>query len=83
MDGCILKGQFLGKLLSTVGRDGNDNIYPIAFDVVEAETKDNWMWFLKTLLSDLRAHERHARPTFISNQQKVSYVTCSNYIHFL
>jgi hypothetical protein len=58
-------------------------MYPIAFTVVEVETKDTWMWFLETLVLDLEAHERHARPTFILDRQKVSYVTCFNYIHFL
>jgi len=75
VDGCFLKGPFKGQLLAVVGRDGNDNMYPIAYDVVEAETKDSWIWFLKTLVSDLGHHERHSRPTFISDRQKVSYGT--------
>ncbi|XP_059454848.1 uncharacterized protein LOC132185016 [Corylus avellana] len=36
VDGCFLKGPFKGQLLSAVGRDGNNNMYPIAFAVVEA-----------------------------------------------
>lgn len=75
MDECFLKGPFKGQLLATVGRDGNDNMYPIAYVVVEAETKDSWIWFLETLVSDLGYYERHSRPTFISNQQKVSFGT--------
>ncbi|XP_062145318.1 uncharacterized protein LOC133852563 [Alnus glutinosa] len=42
VDGCFLKGRYGGQLLATVGRDPNDNIYPIAMPVVEAETKDSW-----------------------------------------
>jgi len=53
--------------LAVVGRDGNDNMYPIAYVVVEAETKDSWTWFLEILMSDLGAHEQHARLTFISD----------------
>jgi hypothetical protein len=41
VDGCFLKGPFKGRLLAVVGRDRNDNMYPIAFAVVEAETKDS------------------------------------------
>ncbi|XP_059434802.1 uncharacterized protein LOC132167790 [Corylus avellana] len=57
VDGCFLKGPFKGQLLAAVGRDGNNNMYPIAFAVVEAETKDSWTWFLETLVSDLGVHE--------------------------
>ena len=42
IDGCFLKGPFKGQLLSAIGRDEN-NMYTIAFAVVEAEVKDNWI----------------------------------------
>ena len=35
LDGCHLKGRFGGQILSTITRDANDNIFPIAFVVVE------------------------------------------------
>ena len=41
VDGCFLKGLFKGQLLSAVARDGNNNMYQIAFVVIEAETKNN------------------------------------------
>lgn len=41
LDGCFLKWQFKGQLLAIVGRDGNNNIYPIAFAVIEVETKNS------------------------------------------
>ncbi|KAL3516206.1 hypothetical protein ACH5RR_023108 [Cinchona calisaya] len=37
LDGCFLKGLFGGQLLSAIGRDANDNMYPIALAVVEVE----------------------------------------------
>jgi hypothetical protein len=43
VDGCFLKGPFKGQLLSAVGRGRNNNMYPIAFAIVEAEVKDNWV----------------------------------------
>jgi hypothetical protein len=74
VDGCFLKGPFKGQLLSAVGRDGNNNMYPIAFAIVEAEVKDSWVWFLETLVPDLGTHGRHVRPTFISDRQKVTFL---------
>ncbi|XP_058783216.1 uncharacterized protein LOC131657882 [Vicia villosa] len=41
LDACFLKGDYGGQLMSAVGRDGNNQIYPIAYAVVEAETKDS------------------------------------------
>jgi hypothetical protein len=71
----FLNGHLMGQLLAAVGRDDNNNMYPIAFAVVEAKTKDSWIRFLETLLSDLGAHVRHDRPTFISDQQNVRFIT--------
>jgi len=41
LDGCFLKWPFKGQLLVAIGRDDNDNMYPIAYVVVEAKTKDS------------------------------------------
>ena len=35
LDGCHLKDRFGGQLLSTIAKDGNDNIFLIAMVVVE------------------------------------------------
>jgi hypothetical protein len=78
LDGCFLKGYYKGILLTTVGRDPNDNIYPIAMAVVEAQCKDSWCWFLETLVADLGPHDTHGW-TFISDRQKVIY-SCMNYL---
>ncbi|KAK9291278.1 hypothetical protein L1049_009467 [Liquidambar formosana] len=43
VDGCFLKGPTEGQLLEW--KDGNDQMYPIAFAVVEGETKESWEWF--------------------------------------
>ena len=34
-----------GQLLAAVGRDDNDQMYPVAWTVVEAENIDSWVWF--------------------------------------
>ena len=37
IDCCYLKGTTEGQLLVAVGKDGNDNIFPIAYAIVEIE----------------------------------------------
>ncbi|XP_058733667.1 uncharacterized protein LOC131605311 [Vicia villosa] len=41
-----LKTQYGGQLLVAIARDSNDQYDPLAFGVVETETKDNWKWFM-------------------------------------
>ncbi|WVY97490.1 hypothetical protein V8G54_029641 [Vigna mungo] len=53
LDGCFLKGKYGGELLTTIGRDGNEQILPIAYAVIEVENKDSWTWFLELLIEDL------------------------------
>jgi hypothetical protein len=53
LDGCHIKTKFGGQLLTTVGVDPNDCIYPIAMVVVEVESLATWKWFLQTLVEDL------------------------------
>jgi hypothetical protein len=63
--------------LSAILRDANNNMYPVAFAVVEVEVKDSWSWSLETLLSDLGTP--HAEGwTFIYDHQKV---TLQSFIH--
>jgi hypothetical protein len=71
-DACFLKGVYKGQLMAAIGRDANDNMYPIAIAVVEAETKDSWTWFLEALLVDLGPRGPHEL-TFISDRQKVNF----------
>nr|GEU52455.1 hypothetical protein [Tanacetum cinerariifolium] len=53
LDGCFLSGPFLGQILTTVGIDPNNEIYPLAYALVEGETKESWNWFLDCLGDDL------------------------------
>ena len=69
IDGCHLKTNYGGILLVAVGRDANDQYFPLAFGVVETETTDTWRWFLTLLLEDIGTNKRWV---FISDQQKVS-----------
>jgi len=58
IDGCHLKTQYGGQLLIAVGRDANDQYYPLAFGVVEVENKESWRWFLTLLLEDIGTDKR-------------------------
>ncbi|XP_014496535.1 uncharacterized protein LOC106758121 [Vigna radiata var. radiata] len=71
LDECFLKTKYGGELLTTVGRDGNEQMLPIAYVVVEVENKESWTWFLELLIEDLGGKDVCARITFISDQQKV------------
>jgi len=74
-DGCFLKGYYGEQLLTAIGRDPNDQMMPIAYDVVEGETKETWSWFLDLLANDLGGRRLCNTYTFISDQQKVC-LTC-------
>ncbi|KAL4320047.1 hypothetical protein GQ457_18G015050 [Hibiscus cannabinus] len=69
IDGCWLKGKYEGHLLTAIGIDANDCIYPIAYAVVEKENKNSWGWFLELLAYDLNIDNSHAW-TFVSDRQK-------------
>ncbi|GLT48371.1 hypothetical protein SLA2020_220020 [Shorea laevis] len=71
IDGCFLKGICQGILLSAVGRDGNEQMYPIAWAVVESENKDSWIWFLRHLKVDINMVDGTGL-TIISDQHVVS-----------
>ncbi|KAK8512133.1 hypothetical protein V6N11_012919 [Hibiscus sabdariffa] len=70
LDGCFLKGSFQDEILSAVGRDSNDQIFPIAWAVVEVENRDTWTWFLNNIQMDLEL-ENGEKVTLISDMQKV------------
>ncbi|GJR27340.1 mutator type transposase [Tanacetum coccineum] len=41
LDGCFLSGPYPGQILTAVGVDPNNGIYPLAYAVVESESKDS------------------------------------------
>ncbi|KAG8373351.1 hypothetical protein BUALT_Bualt11G0015200 [Buddleja alternifolia] len=68
LDGCFLKTLFGGQLLVAVGRDGNDNMVPIAIAVVQVENYESWKWFLSGLLEDTGGMDSASKWTFISDR---------------
>ena len=51
IDATHLYGKYKGKLLIAMATDGNNEIYPLAFTVVESESTESWGWFLACLLT--------------------------------
>ncbi|KAL0551887.1 hypothetical protein IC582_010977 [Cucumis melo] len=49
MDGTFLKNKYRGQLIVAVCLDGNNQIYPLGFGVVDRETDDSIQWFLEKL----------------------------------
>lgn len=50
VDSTALNGLWKGYLASAIAIDGNNWMYPIAFGFFDAETTDNWTWFMIQLL---------------------------------
>ncbi|KAL0447668.1 UNVERIFIED_CONTAM: hypothetical protein Slati_1894700 [Sesamum latifolium] len=69
LDGCFLKTCYGGQLLVAVGRDGNDNMFPIAMAVVQVENRETWSWFLSEMLDDIGGLGT-SKWSFISDRQK-------------
>jgi len=71
LDGTFLKGKSKGIMLVAMGQDSSNHFYPLAWAVVDKETKRTWNWFLELLKHslDLKSGEN---VTFISDMQKVS-----------
>ena len=75
LDGCFFKGACQGELLCAIGRDANNQMYPVAWAIVEQETTQSWEWFIGLLIKDLDINNQGEGWVFISDQQKV-YQNC-------
>ena len=74
-DGCFLKGLVKGQLLVTIGQDGNNQMFPIAWAVINGqECYYHWKWFIGLLMEDLGI-ETGLGWCVISNMQKVALYT--------
>ncbi|KAG7532469.1 Zinc finger PMZ-type [Arabidopsis thaliana x Arabidopsis arenosa] len=49
VDGSFLKGKYEGLLLVATAQDGNYQIFPIAFGIVDSENNAAWEWFFNRL----------------------------------
>ena len=53
LDGCYLKASCGEILLTAIGIDPNNCMYPFAYAVFEKEKEESWTWFIELLMSDL------------------------------
>ncbi|KAL1224311.1 Protein FAR1-RELATED SEQUENCE 6 [Cardamine amara subsp. amara] len=49
VDGTFLQGKYKGTLLTATTQDGNFQIFPIAFAIVDTENDESWKWFFEQL----------------------------------
>ncbi|KAJ6725475.1 POLYPROTEIN putative-RELATED [Salix purpurea] len=66
LDSIPLNSKYQGTLLAATAADADDGIFPLAFAVVDAETEDNWLWFLLELKSAVSASRQI---TFVADFQ--------------
>ncbi|KAK0586347.1 hypothetical protein LWI29_005364 [Acer saccharum] len=69
LDGCFIKGYHTGQLLTAIGVDPNNQMYPIAYALVESECRDSWEWFLELLGQDLEINNSYGI-VWITDKQK-------------
>jgi len=51
VDGTFRTGKYHNTLLTAISQDGNRNIFPLVFAIVEGETKETMIWFFQLLQS--------------------------------
>jgi MULE transposase domain len=75
LDGSFSKGPVKFEILCAMGRDTNNQMYPIAWAMVEVENKKFWDWFLNPHVQDLEIGSRYGY-VIITDQQNV----CNKYL---
>ncbi|KAE8780503.1 MATE efflux family protein 3, chloroplastic [Hordeum vulgare] len=70
LDVCFIKLTTRQQVLAATRRDGNNNIYPIAFGVVDKEDRDSWTWSLTQLRCFIGSGNKFGTYTIISDSQK-------------
>ncbi|KAD3337182.1 hypothetical protein E3N88_32702 [Mikania micrantha] len=69
LDGSFMKGPYPGQILTAVGIDNNNGIYPLSYAIVEEENYDSWSWFIRCVGDDLNL-STDSNFTFVSDRQK-------------
>ncbi|XP_076942502.1 uncharacterized protein LOC143612394 [Bidens hawaiensis] len=70
LDGCFLKTFLDVMLLAAIGRDANDQMYLVAWAVVDGENNDSWAWFMNELKKCLGVTNDGEGWTPVFDQQK-------------
>ncbi|KAG6489350.1 hypothetical protein ZIOFF_050619 [Zingiber officinale] len=56
LDDTHIKNKYKGCILVAVAKDANDDLFTLAYSVVDTENDDNWGWFCFQLKSALLSH---------------------------
>ena len=72
LDGSFLKVHMKGEVLGAVEKDASNQIFPIAWAVVDKENKINWKWILQWLVMELEIEDQGKSMTIVSDMQKVT-----------
>ncbi|XP_056695145.1 uncharacterized protein [Spinacia oleracea] len=71
IDGAHLSGTYKGQMLTAIAIDGNNEIFPIAYGIVDGETGDTWAYFFRCLRQMFRNFGVHREDwTFISDRMR-------------
>ena len=71
LDGCFLKGPCQGQLLAAVSKDSNNQMFPVAWSVVEIKNNRTRKWFIEQLREDLVSGDG-TDLVIVTDMQKVS-----------
>ncbi|KAH9612224.1 hypothetical protein KSS87_003278, partial [Heliosperma pusillum] len=74
VDGTHLYGKYKGVLLIAIGVDANDQIYPLAFAIVDCESIDTWGWFMDCI----RKHVTQREGICVISDRHVGIMTTMN-----
>lgn len=69
VDGCHLRGCVERIVLTTMGQDANDCIYPVIYAIVQKEKTKRWRWFMRYLQVDFEI-DNGRRWTLMTDMQK-------------
>lgn len=70
IDGAHLRGKYAGCLITASAQDGNFQIFPIAFGIVDGENDKAWEWFFECLKKIIPDEENL---TFVSDRHSSIY----------
>ncbi|KAA0066503.1 uncharacterized protein E5676_scaffold572G00320 [Cucumis melo var. makuwa] len=62
VDGAVMKNKYIGTLISACTIDGNSQIVPLAFVVVDSENDLSCSWFFQNLKAVFREHNEMIYP---------------------
>jgi hypothetical protein len=47
VDGTFFTGKYKGHILTAIGMDSNNQIFPLAFAFLKSENTESWSWFFR------------------------------------